>query len=460
MMKKSVTVASILLSSLLSFSLSAFAQDLRTTMLPKDILKHHHSVSLNHNRNSLHSNEWFKEQLAQIKDNTAYNVFISGDFTINQTLQTLAALKQNTSAATLYIEDNNKYFSEGLVHHNDKVIAAVIDVLTNNQNITDLVIQNWNDKSKVRHIDLATLEQFTLAIPKTNLESLHFSGWYLTNAMAANIASIIRNTNKLDYFDISFDTDKEEDNDAAVKVAQAIGDSHITGLGFTKTILGSSTQVSTNTKIARALAQAMIDNSAIEFFHFSDFMIDEQAATTFATAFSQANLHILILGNNALNDSAFAAMLPGIQSAPIKSLILWDQNLTMLTDLVNLYVNKSLSQLIFSNVSQNKITTQDMETFSAKLANDTNLYILGISNGLDDNDVSLLVNALNQNNGLEYLLVSGNKYTVSGTRALMTVPEVNTRISQMSIDNLEAVSQEEVDLFYSRLNANQNRARP
>ena len=59
-MKKSVTVASILLSGLLSFSLSAFAQDIRTTMLPQEFSKHHASHQLAH-INKSEKDEWFNQ---------------------------------------------------------------------------------------------------------------------------------------------------------------------------------------------------------------------------------------------------------------------------------------------------------------------------------------------------------------------------------------------------------------
>jgi hypothetical protein len=187
-------------------------------------------------------------------------------------------------------------------------------------------------------------------------------------------------------------------------------------------------------------------------------VIDQQAAMAFATVLEKSNLKTLFLRNNDLDDMTFLALLPGLQKMPVEYFALGIQNLSSPTELVNLYLNKSFYHLFLYDISKTKISSQDLAAFSAKLAKDSNLHDLSLTIGLDDNDVSLLVKALNQNKILENFWARDNQYTVSGTRALMTVPEINTNIRYMDIDNLEAVSQEEMDLFYSRLNA--NRARP
>jgi hypothetical protein len=181
-------------------------------------------------------------------------------------LQILTALKENTSAVHITFDEDNKYFSKGPIHHNFIIVGALIDLLNTNKNITGLALSNSNDQSRLRHIDPEVLKLLTSAIALSNLEDFHFHGWYMTDAVAENIAAIIRNTNNLYYVDISLDTEKEQDNDAALKITQAIGDSHnISAARLAKSDLQYPNQISKNDKIAKSLAQAMVDNPTIFF---------------------------------------------------------------------------------------------------------------------------------------------------------------------------------------------------
>jgi hypothetical protein len=455
-MRKSFTIPNILLISLLSFSGPVMAQS-HTSLLDNSKFK----ASLHEEHETVNAQDRFERSLKGLQNNTDLSFYIHKDFTNDQLLQLLAALKNNTSVTSFSFYENPIFLRSYTSEENTAVINALVDAINNRTNlgVAHFDMGSWQDgKYTPAHLDESAFAKILSAISNSdNLAEFHFYGGYITETIADNLVSLIQNPN-LTKLIIEPSTSTEDNFVNAARIIEAIGKSHIKTLNIRDWFVPSSN----NPLIARALAQGISGNPDLKKVTFQNYIIDEVAAESLAVALNKNPVKEIWLRDNHFTDDIFSILLPGLtQKNALIRLGLDEQNLTekSSSNFVQLYTSNPNLSIFDTYKGITKITPTDMITFANKLTTDQSLDDLALDDiGLDDNALILLAQALTKNNVLSTLDLQGN-YTILGARAIMNALETNTALKYVPFDVsiLNQIPEEEFYLFYERLEANRSR---
>jgi hypothetical protein len=460
-MKKVFTIPSILLASLISFSVSANVSPIVKSHPHSGLeliqAKQHHSFASEKNQ-KLDQNDLFEEVLTMLQNNTIDYFYLGKDFQvdIDQTLQLLAALKNNTSVNHYYIFDQN-LFDKNNKEANAPVIAALIDVL-NTKPIITVSINNdhaWDKDYVPFPMDEDTFAQIAAVLSgKPTLKEFAFEAYETTPAIADSIALFAKNPN-LEWFSAGLTS--TEDATDAVRVAKALAQSQ----ARTIQLFRRTNELVMDTQVAQLFAEAAIANTNLKDWVLVDYRVDETAAALFAQAIAQNAPHDIHFWNNGITDDTFAILQPALeQNSALSWLGAGKQQLTDVAPLVNLYNNHNLYGLWISYASQNPIDSASLNTLTTKLATDSKLNSLGLDGlGINDEGAQLLAQAIVQNSVLRSLSLEDNYYTVVGARALMNTLETNQRLYWFDLDKkaISEIPEEELSVFWQRLFKNGQR---
>jgi hypothetical protein len=152
-MKKAFTIPSILLASLISFSVSANANPmLKNHPHSLEVIqaKQHPSMinSVLHGKIRSNHEDWFEIRLAVLQNNDTHYLDLDENWTIDQELQLLAALKNNTSVRVLFLGDQNMFDPKNKEAY-APVVAALVDVLNTHPTINVIYLDgHWAEENE------------------------------------------------------------------------------------------------------------------------------------------------------------------------------------------------------------------------------------------------------------------------------------------------------------------------
>ena len=399
-------------------------------------LKEKSNLRILHLNNTLMTEEVAEDLAAAIRHNTSLEqLCLESNRSGLSAVMILQALQEHSRLKGLNLDDNN------LTAHVAEDLATIVK---NNSGLEELYLSNNGLKTSASVI-------FKALKKKSNLIILHLNNTLMTEEVAEDLATVLRNNSSLEQLCIG----SNRLGLSAVVILQALqehsrlkvldlGDNNLT----THVAKDLATIVKTNSDLeelylsnnslktsASVILKALKEKSNLIILHLNNTLMTEEVAEDLATVLrNNSSLEQLCIRSNRLGLSAVAILQALQEKARLKVLNLGDNNLTA-------HVAKDLASVMYNNPNlkilnlRNNMLGSSAGKVLQGLVKTSKLKVLNlISNNLTKEVSQDLAVVINNNSGLQTLCLSDNDLRSSAIIILQAL-KLNSQLSTLYLSN-------------------------
>jgi Ran GTPase-activating protein (RanGAP) involved in mRNA processing and transport len=401
----------------------------------------------------------FEQEMWSIQNNVAFGTIRldSKDFTSEQMIQLIEAVKGNTSAdAIMVLDSNHTLFNEGVGNHDSTVVTTLADlILMPGHHISSITLSGHNSDKEdpAGHFDYDSFITLTTAMKKSrHITKIDFDDWEISRAVGKEIYDLAITKKNLKALSLYMVSCGRICNYEVSNIVNALEKNHISSIS-----LGLEQKDSApNSNVANALGDVLSKNSALLEFSLYGFPVNDKIIAKFSKTIADSKtLKEVSFTDNAMTDDMFATLANGLsQNTSLSYLHLGEQHLTNsnnLNLLLNIFsYNSHLAIFSMPQLFSTPIDRGTWQSFADKLARNQTLAVLYLYDvKMDDDGLIAISEAVKTNDTLRYLFLTQNNFTIKGVNSLVDAVEVNSTLYHVSIGNFP-VQQEKINEFTYR----------
>ena len=321
-------------------------------------------------------------------------------------IMTPQALQEHSRLKVLDLDDNN------LTAHVAEELATIIK---NNSGLEELYLSNNSLKTHVAVILKALKEKSVLKI-------IHLNNNLMTEEVAEDLATVIRNNSSLEKLCIG----NNMLGLSAVMILQALQEhSRLKVLNICDNNLSAY--------VAKDLVTIIKNNSCLEKLYLSNNSLKTSAALILKALKEKSVLKILHLNNNLMTEEIAEDLATVIRNNSSLEKLCIGNNMLGLSAVMVLQALKEHSRLKVLNINDNNLTAHVAEDLATIIKTNSSLEKLYLSNNSLKTSAGIILKALKEKSVLKVLHLNNNLMTEEVAEDLAAVIRNNSSLEQLCI---------------------------